>query len=192
MKKKKKSIKPKTKKSTSKKVDYHPEGPFHVWFRPNRRDYILKVNPPKGCVFCEAEKVGVEIDSLCLYKSRHSMVILNKFPYNSGHLLVLPRRHCGDILDLSQEEFADWNEALRLVIQAVKTCYQPGGFNVGLNHGAIAGAGIPDHLHYHVVPRWSGDMNFFPLIAHVKNVIETPEQAYERYSEFFRQYQEGV
>lgn len=108
------------------------------------------------------------------------MVVLNKFPYNSGHLLVLPRRHCGDLQKLSAEESADLWRVLNLTMEVLQSVYQPGGLNVGLNHGAVAGAGIPDHLHFHVIPRWAGDLNFFPLIAETKVVVESLEQSWDR------------
>lgn len=114
------------------------------------------------------------------------MIMLNKFPYNSGHLLVLPRRHCGDLLKLSDVEFEDLNNSIRKAMAALNEIYQPGGINIGLNHGATAGAGIPEHLHYHMVPRWSGDLNFFPLIAETKVLVETLEQTYGRLLEYFK------
>lgn len=133
-----------------------------VLFRPDRYRYVRKLIKPEGCVFCEAAKKGVGFESLCVYQSKHSMVVLNKFPYNSGHVLVIPRKHIGDLGDLKAEEAADLHELLVLTTKALRQVYEPGGLNVGLNQGAVAGAGIPDHLHYHVIPRWAGDLNFSP------------------------------
>jgi len=113
------------------------------------------------------------------------MILLNKYPYNSGHLLVLPLRHCGDMLDLSNEEYSDLHETLRVAVRAQKEVYEPAAANIGLNHGAAAGAGLPQHLHFHLVPRWAGDLNFFPLIAETKVVIESLEQTFQRYLEYF-------
>ncbi|MFN7905558.1 MAG: HIT family protein [Pseudobdellovibrionaceae bacterium] len=157
-----------------------------IFFRPDRYKYVRKIIAPKGCVFCSAASLAVKFETLCLHKSKHSMIVLNKYPYNSGHLLILPLRHCGDFLALEPEEYADLHLTLRLAMEACKAIYQPLGFNVGMNHGAVAGAGIPDHLHYHLVPRWAGDLNFFPLIAETKVVIESLEQSYARYSEYFQ------
>ncbi|MNJ98438.1 AP-4-A phosphorylase [compost metagenome] len=157
-----------------------------VLFRPDRMKYVRKLIKPAGCVFCTAATEDVNFETLCVYKTKHSMIMLNKFPYNSGHLLVLPRRHCGDLLKLSDVEFEDLNNSIRKAMAALNEIYQPGGINIGLNHGATAGAGIPEHLHYHMVPRWSGDLNFFPLIAETKVLVETLEQTYGRLLEYFK------
>ena len=157
-----------------------------VLFRPERYKYVRKIISPDGCVFCAASSNAPKFETLCLYKTQFSMIVLNKFPYNSGHLLVLPLRHCGNLLDLNADEYQDLHAVLKLAVKACEKVYQPVGFNIGLNHGAVAGAGIPDHIHYHLVPRWAGDLNFFPLIAETKVVIESLEQSYARYSEFFQ------
>ena len=114
------------------------------------------------------------------------MIVINKFPYNSGHILILPLRHCGNLLELSNEEYFELQATVRLAMKAASDLYDPGGFNLGLNHGAVAGAGIPDHLHYHLVPRWSGDLNFFPLIAETKVLIESLEVTFDRYLRYFK------
>ena len=155
-----------------------------VLFRPDRLKYVRKLINQVGCVFCSAtEKVSFE--TLSVYHSKHSMIVLNKFPYNSGHLLVIPRRHCGDLLKLSQEEHYDLHDTLRLAMTALNEIYEPGGMNMGMNLGATGGAGIPEHLHYHVIPRWGGDLNFFPLIAGTKVVVESLEQTYQSLSGYF-------
>jgi ATP adenylyltransferase len=157
-----------------------------VFFRPDRFKYVRKLLKPEGCVFCRAAENPLVFDTLCVYQTKASMVVLNKFPYNSGHLLVLPRRHCGDLLALSQEEYADLGDVVRKTVQAMKDLYNPAGFNLGLNLGAVSGAGIPDHLHYHLVPRWAGDLNFFPLIAETKVVIEPLQVTFDRLLEYFK------
>jgi ATP adenylyltransferase len=151
-----------------------------VLFRPDRMKYVRKLIKAEGCVFCKASKKPKSFETLCVFKSQHSMVVLNKFPYNSGHILIIPRRHCGDLLSLSDEEHRDLHDTVRLSMGALKETYSPGGFNLGLNHGAVAGAGIPKHLHYHLIPRWSGDLNFFPLIAETKVLVESLEQTYDK------------
>jgi ATP adenylyltransferase len=189
--KKKKTISS-TKKTTSKKKSTRKttadEGwPLkrNVFFRPDRMKYVRKLVKDVGCVFCNSAQAEMSFDSLCVYKSKHSQIILNKYPYNNGHLLVLPLQHLGNILDLSPERYEDLHQTLRSAMQAVQTIYDPTGFNVGLNHGASAGAGIPDHIHYHLVPRWGGDLNFFPLIADAKIVVETLENSYQKFSAYF-------
>lgn len=193
----KKASSSKSKKSSVKKSALtHPEALLkigqQVWpmerdvlIRPDRMKYVRKLIKPEGCVFCNAAK-EVSVDTLCAYQTKHSMVVLNKFPYNSGHLLVLPKRHCGDVLHLKDEEYADLQNTVRLVMKALMEIYEPGGINVGLNHGAVAGAGIPEHLHYHVIPRWAGDLNFFPLIAETKVLVESLEQTYDRVLGYFK------
>ncbi len=157
-----------------------------VLFRPDRFKYVRKLIHPEGCVFCAAAKAEEAFETLCAYKSEHSMIVLNKFPYNSGHLLVIPRRHIGDLLDLKEHEYSDLHRVLKIAIQALKQVYQPGGLNLGLNLGAVAGAGIPEHLHYHVIPRWAGDLNFFPLVAETKTVIESLEMSFDRLVAYFK------
>jgi ATP adenylyltransferase len=162
-----------------------------VMFRPERLRYVRKMIKPKGCVFCEAAKSGPRAEALLLYRGENAMVVLNKFPYNNGHLLILPRRHCGEFLNLTVDEHRAINECLSRAIDALTKAYAPSGFNVGLNLGSAAGAGIPEHLHYHLIPRWLGDTNFFPLIADSKVVVETLEQTYERLLPYFEDMAEG-
>ena len=162
-----------------------------VLFRPDRLKYVRKLIQPEGCVFCTAENNKSSFETLCLYKSKHSMIVLNKFPYNNGHLLIMPRRHCGELLKLSDVEYADLFLTQKLAVQAIQEIYGPPGFNMGLNHGACAGAGIPEHLHFHLVPRWAGDVNFFPMIADTKVVIESLEQTYDRLLQFLSPLSKG-
>lgn len=156
-----------------------------VLFRPERYKYIKKIDQPKTCVFCDAHQKNIGFDSLCVYKSEHSMILLNKYPYNNGHLLVLPKKHIGELLKLTDVEYTDLMETVRKATRAITEILNPAAMNLGMNHGALAGAGIPDHLHFHIVPRWSGDLNFFPLIAETKVVIETLEQTYQHFLSYF-------
>ena len=153
--------------------------------RPHRMEYVRKLIRPKGCVFCQADESRDRRKHLVLYKSRQLMIILNKYPYNDGHLLVIPRRHIGEFDKLTDKELAGMQILLKHFIKILKKVYQPQGFNIGLNLGSVAGAGIPDHLHYHIIPRWGGDTNFFPLIAKTKLVIEKVEQSYDRLEPWF-------
>lgn len=158
-----------------------------VFFRPGRMKYVRKLIKPSGCVFCNAAQNKQSFETLCVYKTQFSQVVLNKFPYNNGHLLVLPLRHTGDMLSLSEDEYIDLQKTVRLSVQVITKVYNPQGFNLGLNHGASGGAGIPDHLHYHIVPRWNGDLNFFPLIAETKLVIENLNQSYKKIKKEFQE-----
>ncbi len=165
----------------------------NVLFRPERYKYVKGIEKStETCVFCEAASRPIGFQTLCLYKSKHSMVILNKFPYNSGHLLVLPLKHVGQIFDLSEVEYQDLQAVVRLAAEGIQKVYQPSGFNLGLNHGRAAGAGLPDHIHYHLVPRWEGDLNFFPLIADTKVVVESLEQSFEKLKNFFNPKEKGA
>lgn len=180
----KKSLKTKSSPAALLRKDIWPqERDFMA--RPDRYKYVRKLVRSEGCVFCEAAKAGIKPESLVLWKSKDALVMLNKYPYNNGHLLVLPTRHCGDLLSLTDDEYFEVQRQLRMAVKAVVSCYECAGCNIGMNHGAVAGAGIPDHLHWHVVPRWSGDTNFFPIVAETKVLAETLEQTYARLKPFF-------
>jgi ATP adenylyltransferase len=157
-----------------------------VLFRPERYQYVRKLIKPSGCVFCFADKQEISLETLCVFKSKHSMILLNKYPYNSGHLLIMPRKHGGHILGLSEKAYVDLFATQRLAIKALESLYQPSGFNMGLNHGSVSGAGIPDHLHFHLIPRWAGDLNFFPLVAETKVLIESLPETYQRFLSYFK------
>lgn len=159
----------------------------HDFFeRPDRYRYVRKIFRPKTCVFCHSEKKRVSFESLCLAKTDQAMVILNKYPYNTGHLLILPRRHVANIWDLSELELMEVNRWIQKSMKILNDVYSCKGMNMGMNHGAVAGAGIPDHIHWHIVPRWLGDTNFFPLIAKTKALPETLKQSYARLKEPFK------
>jgi len=154
--------------------------------RPERYRYVRKLLPTSGCVFCEAAEKGLGPESLLLVRDEHVLIIMNKYPYNTGHLLILPRAHVADLWDLSEEtlvQIALWQKASLQILQDELGCH---GFNLGMNHGAVAGAGIPAHLHWHVIPRWGGDTNFFPIIAETKVLPETLETTYSRLEAKFR------
>ena len=179
-----KKLRPAARRSASAETEIWPLE-RDVLFRPGRSKYVRKETAVKGCVFCQALRSGVSFESLLLFKGESAMVVLNKYPYSNGHLLILPKRHCGDFLDLKTAEHEAMNRCLRRAIKALTKSYAPKGFNVGLNLGSAAGAGIPEHIHTHVIPRWPGDTNFFPLIAQTKVVVETLEQTYSRLQPFF-------
>ncbi len=153
--------------------------------RPERLRYVRNAIIMNGCVFCQARDNGVKPDSLCVYKNDSAMAVLNKYPYNTGHIMILPTRHCGDLVELQDDEYAAVQELVRVTAKIVKAEYRVEGMNIGLNMGRIAGAGLPDHLHWHIVPRWMGDTNFFPLLAETKVLPETLEQTFARYAKHF-------
>jgi ATP adenylyltransferase len=133
--------------------------------------YILDEDKPGGCIFCLAAD-GKGADNLVLGVGRLTLVMMNKYPYNNGHLLVAPRRHLPSLEELTAEELADLLASVRLSVRALKQVMNPEGFNVGLNLGRVAGAGIEEHLHFHVVPRWGGDTNFMTVFGEVRVIPE--------------------
>ena len=183
----------KPKKATREKKDWAAKLVQDVWpqerdffERPERYRYVRKLLPDSGCVFCGTAEAKLGPKSLVLARDKHVQIVMNKYPYNTGHLLVIPLEHGGDLAALNEKvnaRCAWWIQKSIGVLREVLNCM---GFNVGLNHGSVAGAGIPDHLHWHVVPRWGGDTNFFPLIAETKVLPETLEQTYNRLAPKFK------
>ena len=126
-----------------------------------------------GCLFCRVlADSTADGANLVLWREPGALVMLNKFPYNSGHLLVAPVRHTGDFTDLKPEEVVDLTSALQRAVKLLEQVLTPDGFNVGANLGKAAGAGIADHLHFHAVPRWDGDTNFMPVLGETKVINE--------------------
>lgn len=145
---------------------------------PWRLEYIVSP-PPDKCIFCEKPCERRDEENYIVYRSKHSYVILNAYPYNSGHLMVVPYRHVEWLEELASEELSDLIETLKLSVKALKEDYKPDGLNVGINVGRAAGAGV-DHLHVHVVPRWVGDTNYMPVLAETKVISEHIKEAYRR------------
>jgi ATP adenylyltransferase len=139
--------------------------PKPLW-APWRLEYIEQADEVSGCIFCAPE------EELVIHRGSHALVLLNRFPYASGHLLVAPIRHLGDLGDLSDEEALEVHRLASTGIGALAEEYRAQGYNLGWNLGRIAGAGIVDHVHLHVVPRWAGDTNFMPVLADVKVLPE--------------------
>jgi len=141
---------------------------------PWRMEFI-QADKPTGCIFCTfpAEQ-GEEADrrNLIVHRTSRSFTILNRFPYNNGHVLIVPRTHVARLEDLAAEDFGDLQDELRLAVRVIRSVYAPEGLNVGMNLGKVAGAGIADHLHWHVVPRWGGDTNFMPVLSDTKVMVE--------------------
>lgn len=138
---------------------------------------------PEGCIFCAfPAETGVAADrkNLIVHRAPRSFTILNRYPYNSGHVMVVPRAHVARLDDLPAEEFADLQGELRLVLSVLRKVYRPDGLNVGMNLGVVAGAGIADHLHWHLVPRWNGDTSFMPVLSDTKVMVEHLEASFER------------
>lgn len=133
----------------------------HLW-SPWRLDYIRGEKSVDGCVFCNALSTR---DELIVFDGRQAYVILNKYPYNNGHVMVVPKRHTATLVDLSVEELSEIAALTQRSEAALREAYQPQGINVGINLGKAAGAGILEHMHVHLVPRWNGDTNFMTVIG---------------------------
>lgn len=140
----------------------------------------------KGCIFCLLLKENQDPQNLILHRTSFSFVILNKYPYNNGHLMVVPLRHTPEIQTLSVEEQLDLSQLTQHCVKALKELYQPEGFNIGMNLGAAGGAGIREHLHNHIVPRWMGDTNFMPVLADVKTMPQHLEESFQQLAPYFR------
>jgi len=141
----------------------------------------------EGCVFCNRLGSPTEQDrkNLILVRQPLGFVMMNKFPYNSGHLLVIPNRHVPDLRDLTDEELLGLQKMIKLCLEVLEGLYHPDGFNIGMNLGRSGGAGIEEHLHYHIVPRWNGDTNFMSVLADVRVVPQHLLTTYKQLKEAF-------
>jgi ATP adenylyltransferase len=154
---------------------------------PWRMAYIMStVNEnDEGCVFCRILADPDDESNLILFRGRHAFVVMNLFPYNTGHLMVVPVRHVGDFAALSDEEHLELMSLVGRSQTALDRSLSPHGYNIGMNLGRASGAGIVGHLHYHIVPRWSGDSNFMPVIADTKVISESLTETWRRLKESF-------
>lgn len=159
-----------------------PDGFQRLW-TPHRMAYVSGERPSaeagEGCPFCAAPDKSDE-DGLIVHRGEHCFVVLNLFPYNPGHLLICPYRHVPLYLDLEEDELAEFTALTRAALRALEAASGPAGFNLGMNQGAVAGAGVAAHLHQHVVPRWGGDMNFLPIVAQTKALPQLLEDVRRR------------
>ena len=158
--------------------------PKPLW-APWRLEYVTHADEQPGCVFC-AEAAGEVADSLVVHRGERAFAVLNKFPYSSGHLLVAPFAHVGELGELGDETALEIHRLGAAAIDALRAVYAPDGFNLGWNLGRSAGAGIADHVHLHVVPRWSGDTSFMPVLGDVKVLPEHLHATRERLTAAWR------
>ncbi len=156
---------------------------------PWRLSYVKTTDDPKpggsGCFLCDYRDSEASLDAehLLVLRGEQSLVVLNRFPYNNGHLLVAPREHKADLRDLSTNELLECNQMLQKMLSALEKTVHPDGFNVGLNLGRVAGAGLPGHLHWHIVPRWNGDTNFMTVLGETKVIPQSLTALYELLTE---------
>jgi len=154
---------------------------------PWRLEYISSASEQTGCVFCRAATAPDHADSLVVHRGETAFVLLNRFPYTSGHLMVAPSRHVGSLGELSAQEAAEIHALSARALEVLGTLFQPHGFNVGWNLGRSAGAGVVDHVHEHVVPRWQGDTNFMPVLADVRVIPEHLQTTHARVESAWRE-----
>ncbi len=165
--------------------------PRRLW-APWRMTYIGKVGTSRGCLFCRVARSRTDRANLVLARRPHSLLMLNRFPYNPGHLMVAVVRHAAHVHDLSAAERNDLLDLTALAERALAAELHPHGLNVGINIGRVAGAGFPGHLHVHVVPRWDGDTNFMPVIGETKVMPESLGRTWTRLSRTIRTLEGGA
>jgi len=155
---------------------------------PWRMEYISGPEQT-GCLFCRVREAPADQDreNLLVHRADDALVMLNRFPYSSGHLMVAPRAHVGSLVDLDDAQTLAVMRLVRRSLAALDAAMTPHGYNVGANLGRVAGAGIPDHVHVHVVPRWNGDTNFMPVLGEVKVISEHLERTWEKVTAAFAQ-----
>ncbi len=154
---------------------------------PWRMEYIASGGSGEGCFLCEKTQSPEKDDeNYVLFRGKSCFVLLNTYPYNNGHLMVAPYRHVGDFAALGDDELLELMKISQLSVSALERAMGAQGFNIGFNLGRVAGAGLVDHIHLHIVPRWGGDTNFMPIIADVKVIPEALEKTYEKLLPYFR------
>ena len=146
-------------------------------FAPWRIEYINS-KKTKDCIFCSLPKENADKKNLILYRGKLAFAIMNNYPYNPGHVMVAPYRHVASIENLTEREYQEIFKIVNIVLKAIKNRMNPQGFNIGINLGTVAGAGIVDHVHVHIVPRWNGDTNFMPVISEVKVIPQALQETY--------------
>lgn len=141
-------------------------------------------NSETGCIFVDLPAQSNDRDNLILYRGRTAFVMLNAFPYTNGHLMIAPYRHTADMSELTDEELLEINKLVASALTWITSAYHPDGFNIGVNLGCAAGAGIPTHIHWHVVPRWDGDTNFMTTVGEVRVMPQSLHESYDKLKVF--------
>jgi ATP adenylyltransferase len=148
---------------------------------PWRMGYILS-DKTGGCIFCELPKQNNDRENLILYRSSHTFIIMNRYPYNNGHIMVVPYHHSPSLDGLNDETLLDFMKVTRHAVSSVRKAFMPEGFNIGVNLGKVAGAGMETHIHLHMVPRWAGDTSFMTVFDDVRVI---PEHVLSTYDKLF-------
>ena len=155
----------------------------HIW-APWRIEYIQR-EKAEGCILCDKPSQSSDAQNYILYRGDKNFIIMNTYPYNPGHLMIAPYRHIANLEQLTDEELHEHFEIVSRSIKILRQVFNPGGFNIGINMGKVAGAGIDDHFHTHIVPRWQGDTNFMPVISDVRVLPEALAETYEKLKDKF-------
>jgi ATP adenylyltransferase len=150
----------------------------HIW-APWRIEYIA-MEKPAGCILCDKPGQNRDAENYILYRGSKNFVIMNSYPYNPGHLMVAPYRHVASLDELTDSELCEHFEIVRRCTKLLRVVFNPGGFNIGMNLGKVAGAGIDEHIHTHIVPRWQGDTNFMPAVSGVRVIPEALAETYRK------------
>lgn len=161
------------------------KGSQDILWAPWRMEYIVNSEKVSGCIFCEKPKENNDQKNLIVDRGDYTFIIMNKYPYNNGHLMIVPYRHIADLSELTEKEKFELIDSLARTEKHLKKVMNPHGFNIGMNLGRIAGAGIDDHLHFHIVPRWGGDTNFMPILGNTKVVSEGLMQTWKKLRDVF-------
>jgi ATP adenylyltransferase len=156
----------------------------HIW-SPWRYKYIASADSEPGCVFCRVQQQGTDPENLIVYRGQKDFIILNLFPYTSGHLMIVPYEHVASLPEMDLAATAEMMELAKRAQSALEAEYHPDGFNIGMNLGRSAGAGVADHLHLHVVPRWTGDANFVSILGETRVLPEDLQTTYQKLKKHF-------
>ncbi len=152
-----------------------------IW-APWRMEYIAEIDEEKKCFLCEAagcDEAAREKELLVLWRTEHWLTVMNRWPYSNGHLLIAPKYHTSDLEAIEENHFNEFGRLLGLCKRRLTEVMSPDGFNIGLNMGRVAGAGLEDHLHWHIVPRWNGDTNFMPVISSTKVIPQALHELFD-------------
>ena len=157
----------------------------NILWAPWRMEYVQNTDKETECIFCCKPREPDDKANLIVYRGQYTFVMMNRYPYNNGHLMVMPYRHTSELDSLSQDEKLELFDLLIDSQRVLKEVMKPHGYNVGMNLERTAGAGIVDHLHFHIVPRWDGDTNFMPIVGHTKVISEGLEETWEKLNSVF-------
>ena len=154
-----------------------------IW-APWRIEYI-QMEKPEGCILCDKPKEDSDTSNYILYRGDKNFIIMNSYPYNPGHLMIAPYRYVANLEELSDEELHEHWQIVNRSLRILREVFNPGGFNIGINMGRVAGAGLEGHVHTHIVPRWQGDTNFMPVISDVRVIPQALAETYKKLKDKF-------